>query len=182
MSETALQFTGTDLRGLLDVLLEALKVIRRTGRRPTITVNGKLYASHDLRKVAALLPDEELQPHHQALVNVMFAKKQRGYRKTAYNLADRANSWRTEEQKLAARQAAKTSALAVAEPAPFRNRGFSERTIRALMDCSIDEPERLLFMQPANLKKIPGVGKASVDEIMRYRAKFIRSSVMKKNP
>jgi len=47
---------------------------------------------------------------------------------------------------------------------------------------SIDEPERLLFMQPANLKKIPGVGKASVDEIMRYRAKFIRSSVMKKNP
>ena len=44
MSETALQFTGTDLRGLLDVLLEALNVIRRTGRRPTITVNGKLYA------------------------------------------------------------------------------------------------------------------------------------------
>ena len=66
MSETALQFTGTDLRGLLDVLLEALKVIRRTGRRPTITVNGKLYANHDLRKLAALLPDEDLQPHHQA--------------------------------------------------------------------------------------------------------------------
>ena len=63
MSETALQFTGTDLRGLLDVLLEALKVIRRTGRRPTISVNGKLYASHDLRKLAALLPDEDLQPH-----------------------------------------------------------------------------------------------------------------------
>jgi len=60
MSETALQFTGTDLRGLLDVLLEALKVIRRTGRRPTITINGKLYASHDLRKVASLLPDEDL--------------------------------------------------------------------------------------------------------------------------
>jgi len=37
-------------------------------------------------------------------------------------------------------------------------------------------------MKPANLKKIPGVGKSSVDEIMRYRAKFIRSSVMKKNP
>jgi hypothetical protein len=68
------------------------------------------------------------------------------------------------------------------EPAPFRNRGFSERTIRALMDCSIDAPERLLFMKPADLKKIPGVGKGSVDEIMRYRAKFIRSSVMKKNP
>ena len=77
---------------------------------------------------------------------------------------------------------AKMSALAVAEPAPFRNRGFSERTIKALLDCSIDQPERLLFMQPADLKKIPGVGKASFDEIMRNRAKFIRSSVMKKIP
>ena len=182
MSETALQFTGTDLRGLLDVLLEALKVIRRTGLRPTITVNGKLYASHDLRKVAALLPDEDLQPHHQASVDVMFAKKQFGYRRTAYNIADRANSFRTEEQRQVALKASRTSALAVSEPFPFRHRGFSERTIRALMDCSIDAPERLLFMKPADLKKIPGVGKGSVDEIMRYRAKFIRSSVMKKNP
>jgi hypothetical protein len=151
MSETALQFTGTDLRGLLDVLLEALKVIRRTGRRPTITVNGKLYAS----------------------VDMIFAKKQFGYRRTAYNIADRANSFRTEEQKQVALKAGRTSALAVLEPFPFRHRGFSERTIRALMDCSIDAPERLLFMKPADLKKIPGVGKASFDEIMRYRAKFI---------
>jgi len=42
------------------------------------------------------------------------------------------------------------------------------------MDCSIDAPERLLFMKPTDLKKIPGLGKTSVDEIMRYRAKFIR--------
>jgi hypothetical protein len=175
MSEIALQFTGTDLRGLLDVLLEALKVIRRTGRRPTITINGKLYASHDLRKIAALLPDEDLQPHHQASVDVMFAKKQFGYRRTAYNIAERINSWRTEEQKQVALKAGRTSDLPVLEPFPFRHRGFSERTIRALMDCSIDVPERLLFMKPADLKKIPGLGKASVDEIIRYRAKFIRS-------
>ena len=155
-------------------LLEALKVIRRTGRRPTITVNGKLYASHDLRKIAALLPDEDLQPHHQASVDVMFAKKQFGYRRTAYNIAERINSWRTEEQKQVALKAGRTSALPVLEPFPFRHRGFSERTIRALMDCSIDAPERLLFMKPADLKKIPGLGKASLDEIMRYRAKFIR--------
>jgi DNA-directed RNA polymerase alpha subunit len=84
-------------------------------------------------------------------------------------------SWRTEEQKQAALKAGRTSALAVfLEPAPFQNRGFSERTIRALLDCSVDAPERLLFMRPADLKKIPGVGKASFDEIMRYRAKFIR--------
>jgi hypothetical protein len=28
-------------------------------------------------------------------------------------------------------------------------------------------------MKPADIKKIPGLGKASVDEIMRYRTKFI---------
>jgi hypothetical protein len=170
--ETDLQFTGTDLRGLLDVLLEALKVIRRTGRRPTITVNGKLYTSHEYRKVAALLPDEDLQRHHQASVDVMFAKKQRGYRRTAANVADRANSWQTEEQKQAAKKARLASTIA-AEPAPFRDRGFNDHTIRALVDYGIDAPERLLFMQPAELKNIRGIGKASFEEIMRYRAKFV---------
>jgi hypothetical protein len=108
--------------------------------------------------VAALLPDEDLQPHHQVLVDVMFAKKQHGYRRTAANLAERANSFRTEEQKRAAKAARMTSAIAIAEPAPFRHRGFSERTIKALVNCSIDAPERLLFMKPADIKKIPGLG------------------------
>jgi hypothetical protein len=45
--------------------------------------------STDLLKVAALLPEDDLLPHHQAKIDTMFQKKQRGYRRTAYNLAHR---------------------------------------------------------------------------------------------
>jgi hypothetical protein len=41
------------------------------------------------------------------------------------------------------------------------------------MACGINAPERLLFMTPAQLKNIPGVGKASLAEIMRYRSRFL---------
>ena len=56
---------------------------------------------------------------------------------------------------------------------PFRQRGLSDRTIQAL-DCSIDSPERLLFMTEKEIRLIPGIGKVSLVEIIAYREKFIR--------
>jgi hypothetical protein len=55
----------------------------------------------------------------------------------------------------------------------FDGRGFSDRTVKALVARGIDAPERLLFAAETEFRKIPGIGKASVDEIMRYRARFI---------
>lgn len=55
----------------------------------------------------------------------------------------------------------------------FYGRGFSRRTVNALFNRGIDAPEWLLFVSEAELKKIPGIGKASLDEIMRYRARYI---------
>ena len=57
---------------------------------------------------------------------------------------------------------------------PFRHRGLSDRTIQALVDCSIDSPERLLFMTEKEIRLIPGIGKVSLVEIIAYREKFIR--------
>ena len=54
----------------------------------------------------------------------------------------------------------------------FKGIGLSDRTIEALVDCSIDAPERLLFMEEAALKNIPGVGKVGQSEIAAYRAKY----------
>jgi hypothetical protein len=56
---------------------------------------------------------------------------------------------------------------------PFRHRGLSDRTIQALVGCSIDSPERLLFMTKKEIQSIPGIGKASMAEIIAYRDKFI---------
>jgi hypothetical protein len=57
---------------------------------------------------------------------------------------------------------------------PFRHRGLSGRTIQAPVDCSIDSPERLLFMTEKEIQSIPGIGKVSLAEIIAYRDKFIR--------
>ena len=56
----------------------------------------------------------------------------------------------------------------------FQGRGLGARTVEALVTCDIDWPERLLFMAEDELKAIPGVGKASMQEIETYRARFIR--------
>ena len=40
---------------------------------------------------------------------------------------------------------------------PFQERGFSDRTINALIDCQIDLPERLLFMSKKQLKLLRGM-------------------------
>jgi hypothetical protein len=68
---------------------------------------------------------------------------------------------------------AKTSgANAVLERNPFRARGFSDRTIDALIAFRLDAPERLLFMTHEAVKDIPGIGHAELSEISRYRSRF----------
>ncbi len=56
----------------------------------------------------------------------------------------------------------------------FEARGFSKRTIRTLLSCAIDCPERLLFVREELLSEIPGIGPASMAEIVSYRAKHLR--------
>ena len=58
--------------------------------------------------------------------------------------------------------------------ARFQHRDFSERTIKTLIACAIDSPERLLFLHEDTLTDIPGVGAAAMSEISKYRAKFSR--------
>jgi hypothetical protein len=84
---TKLTFTGTDFRGLLDLLIEAVKL----DERPSMVGNGKTFAPFGLLRVADLWPDDDLLHHHQSIVDAMFTKRQHGYRRTAYNLAHRAN-------------------------------------------------------------------------------------------
>jgi hypothetical protein len=55
----------------------------------------------------------------------------------------------------------------------FGNRGLSDKTIRALADCDLDFPERLLFMTEKQINSIPGVGKVSALEIKAYRDRFM---------
>jgi hypothetical protein len=80
---------------------------------------------------------------------------------------------RTPEQRAAAAAPGSVNAM---RGINFRGRGLSERTILALLDQGIDFPEPLLFMEPSLLKKIPGIGKAGINEIMRYRERFIVAS------
>lgn len=57
----------------------------------------------------------------------------------------------------------------------FEHRGFSDRTIRALIDSAIAAPEHLLFMTEDQLRSIPGIGNVSLGEIVAYRSRFIAS-------
>jgi hypothetical protein len=67
---------------------------------------------------------------------------------------------------------AKRAAHAITERQPFEHRGFSERTVKVLLDCGIDSPERLLFMTLAQLRAVPSLGRVSLGEIRRYRSRF----------
>jgi hypothetical protein len=87
-----LKFNDTDYHNLIDLLVEAVKVTEATGHRPSVVVDGRTYAPYDLTKVAALLPhNEPLNERHAALVATIFGRRQRGYGRTAYKLAHRAN-------------------------------------------------------------------------------------------
>jgi DNA-directed RNA polymerase alpha subunit len=59
----------------------------------------------------------------------------------------------------------------------FHDRDFTKRTVEALVVAGIDAPERLLFATEAELKKLPGIGKAGLGEIMRYRARYLREEL-----
>lgn len=80
---------------------------------------------------------------------------------------------RTEQEKQAAIRVATEIARTTLSGNIFRDRGFSERTVKALVTRGIDAPERLLFATETELKQIPGIGKASFGEIMTYRARFL---------
>jgi hypothetical protein len=55
----------------------------------------------------------------------------------------------------------------------FNVRGFSRTTVDAVVACGIDAPERLLFMAEDQIAQIPGIGEASLREIMQYRQLFL---------
>jgi hypothetical protein len=59
-----LQFRGTDFRGLIETLAEAVK-LARAGERPAIEINAMIYRPGDLGAIAALMPGGELSTKHQ---------------------------------------------------------------------------------------------------------------------
>jgi hypothetical protein len=81
---------------------------------------------------------------------------------------------RTEAEKEATRLATLmgSSVYEAGQTHQFQNRGFSERTIKALAK-SVDAPERLLFMAEHEIEKLPWVGEAAIREIRLYREKFL---------
>lgn len=84
----------------------------------------------------------------------------------------------TDDANAAARAADLVGSIMV-KLAPFRNRGLSNRVIEYLIEAGVDAPERLLFMAPAQLHDIPGIGKSALAEIMKYRSKFIPKNQFK---
>jgi hypothetical protein len=86
-----LTFSGRDFRDLLDVLISAVDLAGREPR-PSIIVNGMIYAPGDLMKVAGLLPDLKLSAKHQAAVSRLLQKPPRGYRRAGASLARHATS------------------------------------------------------------------------------------------
>ena len=55
----------------------------------------------------------------------------------------------------------------------FEGRGFSKRTVDALLAHGISAPERLLFMTETELQNISGIGASSLAEILRYRKQHL---------
>jgi hypothetical protein len=77
-----------------------------------------------------------------------------------------------EGQRVPARRVHGFSAAVFFECKLFRGRGLSDRTIERLVECGIEAPERLLFMEESALEKIPGIGKGAMAEIKAYQEKF----------
>jgi hypothetical protein len=55
----------------------------------------------------------------------------------------------------------------------FEGRGFSKRTVDALLAQGLSAPERLLFMTEIELEGIPGISAISLGEILRYRKQHL---------
>jgi DNA-directed RNA polymerase alpha subunit len=88
-----------------------------------------------------------------------------------------AMSGTSDQQRTISWRNARIAAEQIRAQFPFRHRGLSDRTTQALVDCSIDSPERLLFMTEKEIQSIPGIGKVSMAEIILYRDRFIRSRI-----
>jgi hypothetical protein len=88
---TTLRFVGADHRWLLETLVDACETTEREGARPSVIVNGTTYAEYELLKVAFLLPEENLQMHHEVMLEGIFKARQSGYRRAGINLANLAN-------------------------------------------------------------------------------------------
>lgn len=73
---------------------------------------------------------------------------------------------------MAERDIALAAARAISRRGAFSDRGLSERTIDALLGVGVDAPERLLFLPETELRKLK-VGPAGLNEIMRYRERFL---------
>jgi hypothetical protein len=74
----------------------------------------------------------------------------------------------TEEDK----ERAAPTMLRTLEFHPFRGRGLSNETIRALVDYGLALPEELLFMGEDQIRAISGIGETGLAEIKAYWAKF----------
>ena len=54
----------------------------------------------------------------------------------------------------------------------FAECGFSHRTTAVLIKAGIDAPERLLSMDPDQIRLLQGMGPVLMKEVERYRRKF----------
>lgn len=55
----------------------------------------------------------------------------------------------------------------------FTGRGLSKRTVDAVIEGGISQPERLLFMSEDDISRIPGIGLKGVSEVMAYKRRFM---------
>ena len=141
---TQLIFDNPDRRQLLDTLVEALRITSESGEQPSIEVYGKTFSGYELGKVAAMLPNEEMLPRHQSLIDTMFKKEQRGYFRTASNIVTRMTQIESDQRRRRAMPRINTLQKIIFGDIPasrlFKNRGLSDRTIKALVDCPSISP------------------------------------------
>jgi DNA-directed RNA polymerase alpha subunit len=132
----------------------------------------------DLMQAAHTRSNHARQLRAHALWSAAKEERKQGNRELADRLKAAGNRLVFKNQNLAGSREIEiavrnASARRVLAWMPFRDRGLSDRTINALIAKGIDAPERLLFLTEAELKRIPGIGRASLAEIMRYRARFL---------
>jgi DNA-directed RNA polymerase alpha subunit len=137
--------------------------------------------STSLLDINALLVDAspESNKRRQLRADHLWSKSKEAVKAGDAALADRLKTagnqlvFRNHQRAERAERAVSTSVDNRRQIFTFNDRGLSEGTVHALVDAGIDAPERLLFATETEVRKIPGIGEASLDEIMRYRARFL---------
>jgi hypothetical protein len=79
----------------------------------------------------------------------------------------------SEEELERRKRLVRQASIAIMESFLFNGRGLGRTTVDAVVACGIDAPERLLFMTEDQIAQIPGIGEASLREIMQYRERFL---------